>query len=96
MEEKWSLKELFDTSEKPDGMPEEIWATYRTYLLINSLNAAHGMLHKSKDKTLQQFGYYVEKAEEVIRILLEETGRAKDYEDWENSGGSISRHKQVV
>lgn len=70
-------------------MSDDVWETYEILTgLCKSLNALLGTYRRQPQIISAQLSYStaiaLEKAQKVITILLEETGRMKEYEEWES------------
>ena len=58
-------------------MPDRIWETHEVAVgILNSLNAIYLLPEYKRYRGL------MEKTQEVIRVLLYETGRMEEYEKW--------------
>lgn len=63
-----------------DEMPDRVWETYYTLVgICNSLNAIGGTKKFRSQRSL------LLRAQGIITALLEETGRLKEYDDWDKS-----------
>lgn len=63
-----------------DEMPDRVWETYYALVgICNSLNAISGT------KTFRPQRDLLLRAQGMITALLEETGRLKEYNDWDKS-----------
>ena len=73
-------EDLFGSKPENSDMPDDIWQTY--YFLVtvcNSLNALTGSVRHT-NKTL---AINLERAQASIMFLLEESGRLKRFNEWE-------------
>ena len=72
---------VIPTSSKPPEIPDRIWTTYSALVwCCNSLNAEEGKKRRQGDKWNATL---LHRAQDVIRALLDETGRTEEFEQWE-------------